>query len=90
MNTHIHPERALSNVSIALATTGVFLFAYGAFMTTPTLREKVLPLPPQIETIAPLHSAAPLRKVPSSVFLAGSLLIVASATLDVWRRLGRE
>lgn len=89
LQTHIDPERALSNVGISLATTGVFLFAYGALMTTPTLRDKVLPLPAQIETIAPLHSAAPLRKVPSSVFLAGSLLLVSAATVDVWRRLGK-
>lgn len=72
-----------------LATGGMFLFLYGMVMTTPVLRNAFIPVPASLETIAPLHTAAPLRAVPESVFFVGTLLVTAAATIDVWKRLGR-
>lgn len=80
MITNTDIERWVTNVSMLLIVSGLFLFLYGAVGGTPFLSAALLGVPAGItgDFILP---------VPQSVFFAGCLLIVGGACLDVWRRL---
>ena len=101
MKTNINPELWLTKVSVTLVLCGAVFLTYGAVASTPALYGALLapriPLQGNLlasdgtaEIRAP-HPAAPAvtPRVPQLLFLAGCLLVVSGACVDVRRRLRR-
>lgn len=85
------------HLSIILALCGVMVLAYGAIVSSSYLYEVALRIRGSLlaavigtdHTLVALHSPAAgyAPGAPQSLFLAGCLLVIGGACVDVWRRL---
>jgi hypothetical protein len=87
--TPIDPMRRLVTASVGLVLAGLILFLYGMFLSNPALYTSVLSVRASLlgQEITDIMIQQTLPHVPEQLFILAALLIIAGASLDVWRRL---
>ena len=87
--TPVAPMRRLVTASVGLVLAGLMLFLYGMFISNPALYTSVLSLRASLlgQEVTDIMIQQTLPHVPEQLFILAALLVMAGASLDVWRRL---
>jgi hypothetical protein len=90
--TPVDPVRRLVTAIIAIVIIGIMLFLYGMFLESPALISAFLSLQASLleESVTTRVLEQSMPGVPDQLFMLASVLIIAGAALDVWRRLHLE